>query len=160
MGKTIVLGYDGSKCADDALEQTVIQAKAHGNAEVVVVHGQLLPAPYHGHMIKSGVRITETWEEEKAKIAEACEVHHEPMLRNAVERLTAKGLKASSRLVWGDPPQTILDVAEEVGAGLIIIGTYGHGSEQRAGVKRGSMAYKLLHHTSVPVLIVPALAQA
>jgi nucleotide-binding universal stress UspA family protein len=160
MGKTIVLGYDGSKCADEALAEAVVQAKAHGNAEVVVVHGQLLPAPYHGHMIRPGARITETWEQEKAAMEKTLQVHHEPMLKKAVDRLTAEGIKASSRLVWGDPPQTVNDVADEVGAGLIVIGTSGYGSEQRKGVARGSMAFKLLHRAVVPVLVVPGQPEA
>jgi len=52
----------------------------------------------------------------------------------------------------GDPAETILGYAEEIGADVIVCGTHG-----RSGVKRhllGSVAERLVRHASQPVLTV------
>ena len=118
----------------------------------MVVHGQILPAPYHG-LWGDQPRIEEDVDKEREDITRRCEYYHSPMLDKAVARLTEAGVKARAQIVWQDPAHGLLQVAEETGATMIIVGTHGAGS--KGGVFRGSVAYKLLHHATVPVLIVP-----
>ncbi len=61
-------------------------------------------------------------------------------------------------VVVGDPGTRVLDVAAEVGADLIVMGTHG-----RTGVKRlvlGSVAERVVRESPVPVLTVHAAAEA
>lgn len=52
------------------------------------------------------------------------------------------------------PADAVIDVATERGASLIVIGT--RGETPLMGAILGSTAYKLLHRSPIPVLVVPA----
>jgi nucleotide-binding universal stress UspA family protein len=74
-----------------------------------------------------------------------------------VEKLRADGLDAEARfeaIVLGGPGRAIADLADEVGADLIVVGTRGHSA--LAGVLLGSVTQKLLHLAKCPVLCIPA----
>ena len=53
----------------------------------------------------------------------------------------------------GVAPAALLDVAEEQGADMTVVGSHGAGALR--GIVLGSTPYKLLHHSRVPVLVVP-----
>ena len=53
----------------------------------------------------------------------------------------------------GDAAEEILEEAERVTAGFVVLGTHGHG--RLARLVLGSVADKVLRHTRRPVLIVP-----
>jgi len=68
------------------------------------------------------------------------------------ERLTKQGLSASSRVVFGDPAERILELAQEVEASAIALATHG-----RSGPRRwfeGSVTESVLRWTKVPVLVI------
>jgi nucleotide-binding universal stress UspA family protein len=58
--------------------------------------------------------------------------------------------------VAGGPAHVIADVAREVNADVIIVGTRGH--RQIASLIIGIVTHKLLHMTPCPVLAVPPAA--
>lgn len=58
-------------------------------------------------------------------------------------------LERSRTMVW----QTILDVATETGADLIVLGTHGRTAVQPALL--GSVSNAVVHHSKLPVLVVP-----
>jgi len=63
-----------------------------------------------------------------------------------------KGLKAKSLVEYGYAPVRILEVAEEIGADMIVMGTHG-----RKGVDRilfGSVAEKVVKTAKIPVVTV------
>lgn len=53
----------------------------------------------------------------------------------------------------GDLPETIFDIATEVGADLLVVGTTGKTGVERALL--GSVSHKLLRESRIPVLLVP-----
>jgi nucleotide-binding universal stress UspA family protein len=53
----------------------------------------------------------------------------------------------------GNPAQTVLAVAEECGANLVVMGTHSHGSLVR--ILHGSVTKSVLEKTKIPVAIVP-----
>ncbi len=55
-------------------------------------------------------------------------------------------------LVEGASGQTIVSVAEEIGADVIVVGSHGKGWFKR--VVLGSVSEYVLHHSQIPVLIV------
>lgn len=56
------------------------------------------------------------------------------------------------RVAHGQTPRAILDVAEEIGAGMIVMGTRGLSDWGR--LLMGSVAHKVIHLADCPVLVV------
>lgn len=73
-------------------------------------------------------------------------------LEKARERLGKQGYQATTHVALGDPATEILRVATETGADLIAMSTHG-----RSGISHwalGSVAERVLHHSTQPVLLV------
>jgi nucleotide-binding universal stress UspA family protein len=73
-------------------------------------------------------------------------------LEEAAERLADAGVKVKTHAREGDPADAILDVAEEQGADLIVVGNKG-----MTGAKRfllGSVPNKVSHHAPCSVMII------
>jgi nucleotide-binding universal stress UspA family protein len=83
-------------------------------------------------------------EEERAEAKEAQEE-----LARLVRLLD---VPADSRVEIGEPGMTICDVAVEVGAEVIVLGSHGHGWLQR--VLLGSVSHYVLQHAPCPVLVM------
>jgi nucleotide-binding universal stress UspA family protein len=76
----------------------------------------------------------------------------EATLRQAAESMQEAGLEVETFSRQGDPADAILDVAEENGADLIIVGNKG-----MSGAKRfllGSVPNKVSHHAPCSVMII------
>jgi nucleotide-binding universal stress UspA family protein len=74
-------------------------------------------------------------------------------LAKASGSLKKAGIAAETAIVHGIPADEILDYATKNGVDLIIMSTHG-----RSGVSRwafGSVADRVLRHSTAPVLIVP-----
>jgi nucleotide-binding universal stress UspA family protein len=74
------------------------------------------------------------------------------MVAGAEARLRDMGLDVVTHPMPSNGADAILDVAEEVGADLIVVGTRGHGAGRR--LLRGSVSTKVAHHAPCSVLIV------
>jgi len=75
------------------------------------------------------------------------------LLDEQVERIRAAGgIVAEAHLRLGRPDNQIVWVAEELGAGLIVIGSRGHGGVRRALM--GSVSDSVVRHAHCPVLVV------
>jgi universal stress protein A len=72
----------------------------------------------------------------------------------AVLDLEAAGFPASGLVRVGDPAETIVEVAVELGAELIVLGT--HGREGLALLLQGSVAERVLRRAACGVLIFPS----
>ena len=64
----------------------------------------------------------------------------------------AGGTIAQAHLRFGRPEDEILDLAEEVGAGMIVMGSRGVGPVER--LVMGSVSEEVLHHAPCPVLLM------
>jgi nucleotide-binding universal stress UspA family protein len=142
MFKTIVWATDGSESADAALAYAKSLAAQNGAALVIAHAVEHLLGPRAG-----GYPVHADEDEIRAKI----------------ERQTAElkeaGLNVSSKAVGGASPgaaHMIADIAREVGADVIVVGTRGHTA--LAGLLVGSVTQRLLHVAPCPVLAVPASA--
>lgn len=139
MSVTMVLGYDGSESADAALQQTVVRAKQR-SASVVVVFGY--------YITPLGGTGTGSIREAMAEVGSSA-------LEKAVADLEAVGIDASSRLVEGKPADALIQVAEEVGADTIVVGTVGE--NPISGALMGSVVLRLIQRSHIPLLVVPAV---
>lgn len=73
-------------------------------------------------------------------------------LEATAKRLDDQGLSASTRVVFGDPAERILELAAELEASAIALATHG-----RSGPRRwfeGSVTESVLRWTKVPVLVI------
>jgi nucleotide-binding universal stress UspA family protein len=69
------------------------------------------------------------------------------------------GFDASPLTASGSPREVIIETARDRGAGLVVIGTRGHGGVGSAIF--GSVAAGVLHHSlDVPLLVVPPPSSA
>ncbi|MCC6222524.1 MAG: universal stress protein [Thermoleophilia bacterium] len=141
MAGEIVIGYDSSDCAREALRVALELARGLGVA-IVVVYADQPPDRLRG----------EEWHEHRRALHEiGLEV-----TRRALDEAEAAGVEAEAAIVPERPVDALLATATERGARLIVVGTYGEGPI--AGAILGSVPYKLLHRARVPVLVVPTAA--
>ncbi len=136
----ILLATDGSKDAELAAKAAVDLSKRTG-AEVHVVHAWR-PLPHYAYpsLVPEGYQ--PPYEEGARKILEA-----------QVGRIEEAGISvAEAHLVTGRPADAILDLGDQIGAGLIVVGSRGLGPVKRLLV--GSVSESIVHHAKCPVLVV------
>ena len=139
MFKTIVLAMDGSAGADKAVPVAAELARKYDGKLVITHVDERIAAK--GDM--PSVTPNET------------DIRAE--LESKAEKLKADGIDAGvefGTVVLGGPAKEIEDLAERIGADLIVAGTRGHSSV--AGLIVSSVTHRLLHVARRPVLIVPS----
>src|SRR3954471_8221029 len=144
MFRSIVVGTDGSDTARQAVRQAVALAAAVGaSSEVVCAY-----EPVAGQRLRDDARAAPPdlqWTINAREDVEAT-------LREAAAEVEAAGVPVATYAREGDPADAILDVAEERGADLIVVGNKG-----MTGAKRfllGSVPNKVSHHAPCSVLII------
>jgi nucleotide-binding universal stress UspA family protein len=141
---SIVVGTDGSETAGEAVRQATDLAKAVG-ARIHLVSAFEPVGNQRLREERTQVPDDMQWMvNEKEDVAAT--------LRDAAEKLEEVGVQVDTYSRQGDPADAILDVAEEQGADLIIVGNKG-----MTGAKRfllGSVPNKVSHHAPCSVLII------
>ena len=141
---SIVVGTDGSETARQAVREAVELAK-QVNATVDIVSAY---EPVSNQRLREESRQAP---EDLQWMVNARE-DVDATLREAAEEVGESGVKVHTFAREGDPADAILDVAEERGADLIVVGNKG-----MTGAKRfllGSVPNKVSHHAPCSVLIV------
>jgi nucleotide-binding universal stress UspA family protein len=144
MFSSIVVGTDGSETANEAVRQATGLAKAVGaTIDLVSAYEPV-----------SSARLRE----EAQQVPKDMEWMVNPRedvdatLKAAAEQIDEAGVEAQTFAREGDPADAILDVAEERGSDLIVVGNKG-----MTGAKRfllGSVPNKVSHHAPCSVLII------
>jgi nucleotide-binding universal stress UspA family protein len=138
MFKTILWATDGSETAARALPYALGLAEPE-KAKLVVAHAREIAVGRGG-----GYPVLADESELRAEIG------------RQVEDLQIGGLDATfvvRTCTAGNADHTIAEIAKEVGADLILVGTHGYG--QVANLLLGSVTQGLLHAGVCPVLAVP-----
>src|SRR6187397_2554844 len=78
-------------------------------------------------------------------------IDREALLERAVACLRRPGIGVAARLVTGRAASVIVEVAEEIGADLVILGARGHGAIERALL--GSVSAEVVDQTHCSVLV-------
>ena len=65
----------------------------------------------------------------------------------------ARAVQVETVHEWGPVVACILDKATKYGAGLVVVGSHGHGALYNLLV--GSVAEGVIRHSTVPVVVVP-----
>lgn len=138
----LLVAVDGSEAAARAIDVTARLARELGGAEVLLLNVRESPA-YYGELPAFDAEAVEA----------ALAAGQQELLDAAVARARAAGLTALTTLrADGLPAQEIARVAGENAVDQIVMGT--HGRNALAGLLMGSIAQRVVHLVSVPVLLV------
>jgi nucleotide-binding universal stress UspA family protein len=145
MFRSIVVGTDGSQTAAEAVRQAVQLARDLG-AKLEIVSAY---EPVSDQRLRS--ERTEAPSDLQWMVNQREDV--DATLRQAAETAKTAGVEDVEIFArQGDPADAILDVAEETGSDLIVVGNKG-----MTGAKRfllGSVPNKVSHHAPCSVLII------
>ena len=106
--KTIVVGYDDTEPSKRALERAADLAEKFGSRLLITSVAPVMIPSGHG---SAGVDPTDPPKQ------------HEIELEHAQAYLTGRNLSAELQPAIGDPADTIVEVADQNGATLIVVGT-------------------------------------
>ena len=138
--ETILLATDGSEGAEPAARAAIDLSNRTG-AKLHAAHAWE-PLPHFAHPSLVWVRYHPPYEEGARRI-----------LDEQVEQVVqAGGTVSEAHLLEGRPADALLDLAEQIGADLIVVGSRGLGSVKRLLV--GSVSLGVVHHADRPVLVV------
>ena len=137
MAFDIVVGYDGSDGANAALDEALRLAG-------LVAGRVLVTYAYGGPRTYSGAPLTPR---------HVLKDLGEGLLKDARDRVSGSTVRLETVLVDDNAVDGLLAVAQQHGAELIVVGT--HGESPIRGALLGSTAYKLVHSTTRPILVVP-----
>jgi nucleotide-binding universal stress UspA family protein len=136
MARSLVVGFDGSKCAKAALEEAIHLSAATGD-EIVIAFGYE-PGSYG---------------EEHTAHREEVRKFGERVTGPALDRAKQAGVEATLALVPERPTDALISLGEEHDARAIVVGTYSESPLR--GAILGSTPHKLLQLSERPVLVVP-----
>ena len=138
--KTILVGVDGSPESDRAAAFSTILAKQL-DAEIVAAHA---------------VGLLDVWfERPKAGDEHNSHAHVTALMEGRwTDSFRRLGIRPRVVLLDGPPARVLLELADQIDADLIVVGSRGVGQAELLAL--GDTSTKLAHRSARPVLIVPA----
>jgi nucleotide-binding universal stress UspA family protein len=144
--KVVLLATDGSRESNRAAGMAITLSEKLGS-ELHVVHVGPMPEEYIDPRL--AIPEPEFWN----MMRERAEEEAKPKLNEQVQKIREVGGKVSGAHVRiGLPDAEIVGLAEELGAGLVVLGSRGLGPLKR--VLMGSVSDSVVHHAHSPVLVV------
>ena len=147
MADKIVVGYDGSEHAKRALDTAIEWARQTPDSEIIITCSQDRPAPGIGFRgLDMGVE--EMYEKLVTRI--------EQELTEAAAICEKAGVRAATVCTADAPDEAIVNVAQEAGARMIVVGVKGVGAREGQRSQLGSTTTKVLHEAGgkTPILVV------
>jgi nucleotide-binding universal stress UspA family protein len=139
--KRILVCLDGSALAETALPHAQMLASGE-DAEILLLRVSVNPA----------AEFSFSDPEIAHNIIEEMEAETLAYMQSARGKLQKRGFRTSFLIRQGATAETILRVASECGADVIVMSTHG-----RSGVKRwllGSVADRVVTHSDLPVMLI------
>lgn len=142
----IIIGYDGSRSADaalDDLQRAGLPEKVE--AQVVSVAEVWMPPPLNGEESEEYLsKLSPEWLKKRDEVAEKSLVEAEGLAVRACRRLQTKfpEWKVSAKALCGSPARQLLNFANEFKPDLIVVGSQGKSSVSR--ILMGSVSSKIL----------------
>jgi nucleotide-binding universal stress UspA family protein len=146
MYNKIMVPLDGSPLSECALEPAKTIVKALGLHELTLF---MTVEPADSMLLRGGFGT-----QDRIKAQTQAESAEKDYLARIAGRLEAEGLKTDTVVTYGLAGEEILKYAKGAAVDLIIMSSHG-----RSGISRrlsGSVATKVINHSSIPVLIVPS----
>lgn len=139
--RTIVVGVDGSRCSEAALEFAAEEASLH-EARLLIVSAWEVP---QNVIMVAGAA---------PGILESFQKEAENIVKQAVARareVQPAIVSVEGKAINGQPASTLLKEAQD--ATLVVVGSRGRGGF--AGLLLGSVSQQVVHHSPCPVIVVP-----
>ncbi len=149
MYQRIVVPIDNSDTATAAFEHALALAKLAGS-RIHLVHVEDVSRPTVAAAVLPGLEIPKYNEQRQVNIN-----HSLGLLEHLAHDAAQASVPCSTQLIeqWGgNPADTLLKAAADFDADLIVMGTHGYSGFMR--LIFGSVAESLLHHTTIPVLML------
>jgi nucleotide-binding universal stress UspA family protein len=146
MFDVIVVGTDGSDTAAVAVAKAIEIARSSG-ATLHVVHAfQLVSSGQLASAVSSGAPTVDV-----DRLNQGIEAHGETLVGRVAQQADRAGVKCETHVCGDDPAHAMIDVAEQAGADLLVVGNRG-----MSGVRRilGSVPNRISHHCPCSLLIV------
>jgi nucleotide-binding universal stress UspA family protein len=138
----VLIAYDGSEQAREAISEAGEQLKSGRKAVVLSVWEPIEAIPFWGAPVS----------QVPSSLTEQIEGEAEKAAAEGAELAKKAGLDAEPAVAEGSPIwKAIVDGAEGRGASLIVMGS--HGRTGIGYVAMGSVATSVAHHSKLPVLI-------
>ncbi len=138
MLKNILLAFDGSEYSNRALQYAKTLAERF-EATLWLVHIFTHTSDLLGY-------------EDYEKFYSKRKAGGQTLLDEALQELSNTRLDVREELQEGPEAESILNIAKNCQADLIVMGTRGHGTLK--GLLVGSVSRKVIHHSSCPVMVV------
>jgi nucleotide-binding universal stress UspA family protein len=135
----IVVGYDGSDGSRASLDRAIVLAQGLGDS-VTVVFGAAAPGVIGGEMSSHEAAVEERGQK---------------VLQHASDQASAKSFEVETKLIDEHPVDALVAEAGSGDVRMIVVGNQGGPSPLR-GALLGSVPFKLVHLSPVPVLVVPS----
>jgi nucleotide-binding universal stress UspA family protein len=136
MSSGVIVGYDGSECAKEAVRVAIEVGKAYGEKVVIAFGYELNPVAGEIHDYHAALKELAT-----KRLTEAT-------------ALVADGAEIEAVIVERAPAHALVELADERDARVIVVGT--RGESPIRGALLGTTPHKLLQLADRPVLVVPA----
>jgi nucleotide-binding universal stress UspA family protein len=140
--KPIMLATDGSPSAEAATREAIDLAQ-HLGLPLLVASVEHVAAPVYGYYGYGDI-LTEMRSVEHERV--------EKLLETVRDRAAEAGVECETLPLEGLPAQSLCEVAARHDVRLVIIGA--HGWNRVGRLIHGSVSTYVLHHASVPVLVV------
>ncbi len=137
----ILVPIDGSAASLDAARQAVCMVQAGLRASLVLANVQE-PATLYEMLLAHDAEVIE-------QVSAKAGLH---LLEPARALVRAAGVDHEIEVASGDPAHTLIDILENFGCGMVVMGARGMGTLRSALL--GSVSHEVLHAAQVPVLIV------
>lgn len=150
----ILLASDGSETGTHAMEVAVEFCEQTGSELHLVYVGE---DAYSATLVYPEAADPEWVEREGPVLTGQLQQQFEQMSRRVLDTQAEKvreagGTIAQAHLRMGKAPTEIVDLAEELGAGVVVLGSRGLGGIRRALM--GSVSDSVVRHAHCPVLVV------
>jgi nucleotide-binding universal stress UspA family protein len=139
MSSGVIVGYDGSDCAKEAVRVAVEVSKAYGD-KLIIAFG------YELNQVAGEIQ----------DYAKALRELATKRLEEGAALAGSEGVEVEAVIVERAPAHALADLAAERDARVIVVGT--HGESPLRGALLGATPHKLLQLADRPVLVVPARA--
>jgi nucleotide-binding universal stress UspA family protein len=141
--RKVLVAFDGSDNARRALQYIIDMARDNGRPlEVHVVNVQHEPVIY-------GEYVTASMLDE---LNESLLAKSRGLLEEAANKLSAAGVTHETHALLGNIAEQVSQAVDRLGCDTVVMGTRGLGSF--SGLVLGSVANRVVHEVSVPVLLV------
>lgn len=142
----ILLPFDGSAPALEAVQFVILLGRDGLTTSVVLANVQE-PASLYELVVAHDPQVIE-------QVSAAAGAN---LLHSAKALLDAAGIAYETEVATGDPANTLVDILENYGCDLVVMGASGTSALRSALL--GSVSNELLHAAGVPVMIVKGPAQ-